>query len=91
MQGSGVGVVIRTGDHTLIGSIAGLASRTTQVQSTLQIEVNRFVRFISGMGVIMALIFFIIGVARGQPALYTFINGISSFFFFFLFLLCFGW
>jgi type III secretory pathway component EscS len=37
-----VGVVVRVGDGTMIGGIAGLAQQTTQAQqSTLQQEVRK--------------------------------------------------
>jgi len=74
-QGSGLGIVIRTGDRSFIGSIARLATSTTSTQSTLTKELSRFVTFIAIFAVAMAVIFFIVGVARGQGALYTFVNG----------------
>ena len=40
MNGEGRGVVIRTGDATMIGSIAGLVGATAAVESTMQAEVR---------------------------------------------------
>jgi sodium/potassium-transporting ATPase subunit alpha len=44
MEGDARGVVVRTGDHTFIGSIAGLAGQTRNTKSSLEIEVEHVVR-----------------------------------------------
>jgi len=40
MNGEARGVVVRTGDRSFIGSIAGLAGQTRQSKSSLEIEVE---------------------------------------------------
>jgi sodium/potassium-transporting ATPase subunit alpha len=76
MNGEGIGIVIRTGDHTLIGSIAALASSTENVETTMQIEVRRVVHFITYLALASAIIFFSIGVGRvPSQALTAFVNG----------------
>ena len=75
LSGEAYGVVVRTGDKTLIGSIARLAGREKKKMTTLQIEVHHFVVFISVLSVVMGMIFFIVGVARHEKPLETFING----------------
>ena len=83
LDGSAEGVVIKTGDNTLIGSIASLASGGKEQPTLLNIEVNRFVKFITVLSICMASVFFIIGVARGPPkgqsegenVLNVFVNG----------------
>ena len=63
--GEGVGVVIRTGNRTVIGSIASLASDTAGSHETLlQKEVKHFVYFIAGIAFLTACTFFVIGMAR---------------------------
>ena len=76
-DGSGVGVVLATGDRSILGQIAVLTTGQKENPSTMEVEVERFVRFISVLAVSMALIFFIIAVARraGEGALDAFING----------------
>ncbi len=73
----------------MIGKIAGLASKKTNVhkkgklcgllgnpgEPTLVVEVKRFVFIISCMAIIMAIVFFVIGIATGVPPLFAFING----------------
>jgi len=63
LNGQGRGVVFKTGDHTLIGKIAHLASSTDQVMTTLQIEIEHFVKFISYLAISMGILYFIISIA----------------------------
>lgn len=79
-EGSAIGIVIRTGDRTVIGQIAGQASDTETRRTTLQIELSKFVKFIAILAFTMGGIFFAIGVGRqkGQNVLNLFINGIFS-------------
>jgi sodium/potassium-transporting ATPase subunit alpha len=84
MNGSGLGVVIRTGDSTMIGRIAGLAMTTTTVASNMELEVRHFVHSVTKIALSTAIILFIIGICRvptvsGVPdrkgAITAFING----------------
>ena len=78
MNGEGRGVVVRTGDTTMIGSIAKLASQTATVETTMQIEVRRVVHFVTVLAFASAIVFFSIGVGRfptREGALRAFING----------------
>lgn len=43
MNGEGVGVVTATGDNTMIGTVARLASTTASKRTTMQIEIDRIV------------------------------------------------
>lgn len=47
VEGKGMGIVVRTGDHTMIGSIASLVGQTKAGKSTLEAEVIGFVHFIT--------------------------------------------
>lgn len=75
LSGEAYGIVIRTGDNTLIGSIARMAGQEKKKLTTLQLEVRYFVRFIAAFSFIMAIVFFSIGMGRGQKFLTTFVNG----------------
>lgn len=61
-DGTALGLVIRTGDHTGIGTIAKLASETKTRQSTLQKEVSTFVKFVAVISVSMATVSFVAAV-----------------------------
>ena len=77
MNGEGFGVVTRTGDHTMIGSIASLAAGSGQGHSEtlLEMEVHRFVNFIAVMAIISAFVLFGIGMGRHRPPIFSFVNG----------------
>eukprot|EP00624_Nannochloropsis_granulata_P002156 evm.model.NODE_20732_length_13560_cov_37.012463.2 len=74
VEGDGLGVCVRVGDKTMIGSIAALASETKKERSTLEVEVLRFVRFISVLAVVAGLVFYAIAVGRGGDPLDMFIT-----------------
>ena len=75
MNGEGFGVVYRTGDNTMIGSIAALAGQANHEETLLQKEVHRFVNFIAILAIVCAFVFFGIGMGRHQPVVSTFVNG----------------
>merc|ERR1712038_1509033 len=55
------GVVIKTGDETLIGTIAKLTTSTDNVKTPIAIEIERFIHIVSGVAVFLGVSFFIIG------------------------------
>ncbi|OXA59215.1 Sodium/potassium-transporting ATPase subunit alpha [Folsomia candida] len=63
--GTGRGVVIATGDRTLMGRIAGLASRLENTETPISKEMDHFVSVISGVAVFFGVLFFVISVAMG--------------------------
>lgn len=73
VDGNGIGVVIRTGNATVIGQIAVMAQTSSQLKTPLGRQIDHFVRFIGSMSLIMAAIFFIIGLALGNPWFVVFI------------------
>ena len=73
MEGDAVGVVIRTGDDTMIGMVARLAGTESSGETTLQREISRFVKFIAVLALSMAVILFFIGIGRGFDVLDTFV------------------
>jgi sodium/potassium-transporting ATPase subunit alpha len=75
LEGESWGVVIASGDHSLIGQIAGLAGQTKTEPTTLQKEIILFVQRLSIGASILGIVFFVIGMARGQDWLFSFING----------------
>lgn len=60
-SGSGRGVVIGTGDRTVMGQIAGLATETDAEASPISKEIKKFIQFISVIAITLGLTFFIIG------------------------------
>jgi len=69
MQGGGTGVVVRTGDRTMIGQIAALATDTRgSGRSTLEAEVHRLVVFVACLALAVAVALFVIGLAQVREA-----------------------
>jgi magnesium-transporting ATPase (P-type) len=60
--GSGTGVVIRTGDETVIGRIANLSQSAETKKTPLALEMDRFVYMIAGLAIFMGVFFFIYGL-----------------------------
>ncbi len=78
MNGDGYGVVVRTGDNTMIGAIAALAASSGREEKTLlEKEVHRFINFVSALAIVTAFVFFGIGMGRKQPFISSFVNGAS--------------
>ena len=64
-NGSGIGIVFKTGDRTVIGQIANLAQSASSGKSPIAIEIDRFVKIIGSIAVSMGLFFFAINFAFG--------------------------
>lgn len=61
VSGEGYGIVIRTGDHTVLGQIAGLTTSEEKAKSPLSKEIDKFVKIIAFIAITTAVIFFIAG------------------------------
>ncbi|KAF7974995.1 hypothetical protein HWV62_10595 [Athelia sp. TMB] len=62
VNGEGWGIVVRTGDHTLIGQIAALTGTESGNKSPLAVEIGHFVVLISCIAIFFAILFFIVGI-----------------------------
>ena len=62
VAGEAKGIVIRCGDHSVIGGIAKLTSSGKKRISPLNEEITRFVKLVAVGATIMALLFFAIGM-----------------------------
>lgn len=60
IEGRGRGVVIRRGDDTIIGNIAGLTTTLQKSETPIRREINYFIKFITILATGIATIFFII-------------------------------
>lgn len=63
-EGKGLGICIKTGDNTVIGSIANLASEAEVKETPLSNEIERFVHIISGIAFVLGIVFFCIALSR---------------------------
>jgi sodium/potassium-transporting ATPase subunit alpha len=58
VSGEAYGIAIRTGDHTVIGQIAGLTASEDKGKSPLSHEIDNFVKIISSISIVTGLVFF---------------------------------
>uniref|UniRef100_A0A8C3W292 Sodium/potassium-transporting ATPase subunit alpha n=1 Tax=Catagonus wagneri TaxID=51154 RepID=A0A8C3W292_9CETA len=61
--GTATGMVINTGDRTIIGQIASLALGVQNVKTPIAVEIEHFVHIVAGVAVSIGILFFIIAVS----------------------------
>jgi len=55
-------MVIRTGDNTLIGTIARMTAAPKEGESTLKKEILHLVKILTILSLIMGTVFFLLGI-----------------------------
>uniref|UniRef100_A0A4W5RD62 Sodium/potassium-transporting ATPase subunit alpha n=1 Tax=Hucho hucho TaxID=62062 RepID=A0A4W5RD62_9TELE len=65
VEGTARGIVINTGDHTIMGRIAALAMSLESGQTPLGIEIDHFIEIITGVSVFFGMTFLILSVILG--------------------------
>uniref|UniRef100_A0A665XDB8 Sodium/potassium-transporting ATPase subunit alpha n=1 Tax=Echeneis naucrates TaxID=173247 RepID=A0A665XDB8_ECHNA len=65
VEGTARGVVIATGDRTVMGRIATLASELQVRQTPINIEIAHFIHIITGVAVFLGVSFFILSLILG--------------------------
>jgi sodium/potassium-transporting ATPase subunit alpha len=78
-NGEGYGIVIRTGDRSILGQIAKLTIGEKTPPSQLTKEINFFVRIIAVIAIVTAVVFFIVGLVLGYDIGITFSFAIGIF------------
>lgn len=63
LEGTATGMVINTGDRTIIGRIASLASGVGNEKTPIALEIEHFVHIVAGVAVSVGILFFIIMVS----------------------------
>jgi sodium/potassium-transporting ATPase subunit alpha len=67
VNGDGYGLVVRTGDNTVIGQIAFLTSSEDRRESPMNQEINIFVYLVASVAAVVAIAFFIVSMTvRGN-------------------------
>ncbi|KAK5603428.1 Sodium/potassium-transporting ATPase subunit alpha-2, partial [Crenichthys baileyi] len=65
VEGTAQGIVIATGDKTVMGRIATLASELEVRQTPISIEIEHFIQIITGLAVFLGMSFFILSLILG--------------------------
>ena len=73
--GTALGLVINTGDRTIIGRIASLASGVENEKTPIAIEIEHFVDIIAGLAIFFGATFFVVAMVIG----YTFLRAMVFF------------
>ncbi|KAE8591938.1 hypothetical protein XENTR_v10018610 [Xenopus tropicalis] len=69
LEGTARGFVVNTGDRTIIGRIASLASGVGNEKTPIAVEIEHFVHIVAGVAVSIGIMFFIIAMCMGYSAL----------------------
>ncbi|XP_068384567.1 potassium-transporting ATPase alpha chain 1 isoform X1 [Eschrichtius robustus] len=75
LEGTAQGLVVSTGDRTIIGRIASLASGVENEKTPIAIEIEHFVDIIAGLAILFGATFFIVAMCIG----YTFLRAMVFF------------
>eukprot|EP00003_Mantamonas_plastica_P022918 TRINITY_DN3993_c0_g1_i1.p1 TRINITY_DN3993_c0_g1~~TRINITY_DN3993_c0_g1_i1.p1 ORF type:complete len:1091 (+),score=399.48 TRINITY_DN3993_c0_g1_i1:732-4004(+) len=62
-KGTATGIVVYTGDDTIIGRIANLAAGTEGEETPIHREIEHFIKIVSSVALFLGVTFFIIGLA----------------------------
>uniref|UniRef100_UPI00358F61B2 sodium/potassium-transporting ATPase subunit alpha-3 n=1 Tax=Myxine glutinosa TaxID=7769 RepID=UPI00358F61B2 len=65
VEGTARGIVVNTGDHTVMGRIATLASGLEVGRTPINIEIEHFIHIITGVAVFLGVSFFILSLILG--------------------------
>uniref|UniRef100_A0A673Y2X5 ATPase Na+/K+ transporting subunit alpha 2a n=1 Tax=Salmo trutta TaxID=8032 RepID=A0A673Y2X5_SALTR len=65
VEGTAQGVVVGTGDHTVMGRIATLASGLETGQTPINMEIEHFIQLITAVAVFLGVSFFILAIILG--------------------------
>jgi magnesium-transporting ATPase (P-type) len=63
VQGEGVGIVVRTGDETMVGQIAKATTEGKPPPTTMEIEIEHFIHIVSAVAFVIGITFFAISWA----------------------------
>ncbi|XP_075697041.1 LOW QUALITY PROTEIN: potassium-transporting ATPase alpha chain 1 [Rhinoderma darwinii] len=69
LEGVATAIVINTGDRTIIGRIASLASGVGNEKTPIAIEIEHFVDIIAGLAIFFGATFFVVAMVIGYPFL----------------------
>lgn len=75
--GRGVGVVVATGMQTELGRIAALLKVRSEVPTPLQRRLTALARRLAAGGLVVCVLVFLFGLARGEPVRAMFLTAVS--------------
>ncbi len=76
-QGAGIGMVVRTGDATEIGQINRLITKAVDIETPLLSKIGRFSWVLMWAILVLALLTFVVGWAKGEDPLQMFMAAVA--------------
>lgn len=76
-SGNGRALVYGTGMNTQIGRIVQLTKETVAVETPIRRELRHFIRIISGIAIVLGLLFFMLSILLGKPLIGSLIFAIG--------------
>ena len=77
VDGSGYGIVVATGDNTVMGKIVKLVTGIDTVVTPITLEINRFTKIITIMSILLGVAFFATAMGLGLSGAQSFIDMIG--------------
>lgn len=77
VKGGGVGVVVKTGGQTILGSIAEKVATVEIAQTPLQVKMNRFAQYVTGIVLSGVVLIFVAGLLKGLSTQDLFFQAIA--------------
>eukprot|EP00730_Choanoeca_flexa_P001989 TRINITY_DN10871_c0_g1_i1.p1 TRINITY_DN10871_c0_g1~~TRINITY_DN10871_c0_g1_i1.p1 ORF type:complete len:1130 (+),score=306.97 TRINITY_DN10871_c0_g1_i1:51-3440(+) len=65
VKGTGIGLVVNTGDRTVIGKIKSLVETTDNLQTPINREIEHFIHLITAVAMVLGVTFFILSLVIG--------------------------
>uniref|UniRef100_A0A5S6R0Q8 Sodium/potassium-transporting ATPase subunit alpha n=1 Tax=Trichuris muris TaxID=70415 RepID=A0A5S6R0Q8_TRIMR len=78
LEGTACGIVVRTGDRTMMGTIAQLTSQVSNEKTPIAVELEHFIRIISTVAFLWGALILIACLANGYPMMDSFLYFIST-------------
>jgi sodium/potassium-transporting ATPase subunit alpha len=75
VDGGCYAMVVKTGDHTLMGGMVGMTGDVGKAASTLKADIDYFVKIVTVFALFQAATIFIVGLSRGYDPMQVFIYG----------------
>lgn len=66
-NGNGVGIVFKTGQETVIGQIANLASNASSGETPIAREIDHFIKIVASIAISSGVLFFCINFIYKYP------------------------
>jgi Ca2+-transporting ATPase len=76
-RGSGIGIVVGTGMHTVMGQIASLMANTKKLMTPLERKLTELGKILIGVALLLTALVVVLGVMEGHPVYEMFLSGVS--------------